>query len=75
MGFQGVIVAASFLHQYSRAKKFDAFENWRSGERLRCVGSALSPNGLAFSDEGLVSLQLMDKVLDINAATHQVSLQ
>lgn len=43
-----------------------------TGERLRCVGSALSPNGLAFTNDGLVSLQLMDKVLDINSATNQV---
>ncbi|KAK9794590.1 hypothetical protein WJX73_001185 [Symbiochloris irregularis] len=47
----------------------------KAGEKLRCVGSALSPNGLAFSEEGLVSLQLMDKILDINLATHQVKVQ
>lgn len=43
-----------------------------AGRKLRCVGSGLSPNGLAFSEDGMVSLGLMDKVLDIDTASGQV---
>ena len=42
---------------------------------LRCVGSALSPNGLAFSSEGMLSLALLDRVLDIDEKTQQVTVQ
>ena len=37
-----------------------------AGERLRCVGSALSPNGISFSEEGVLSLALMDRILKID---------
>ena len=33
----------------------------RAGEKLRVMGSGLSPNGLPFSDEGVLSLALMDR--------------
>ena len=46
-----------------------------AGERLRCVGQALSPNGIAFSEEGMVSLALLDKVLDIDLASGRVTVQ
>ncbi|KAL4857423.1 L-galactono-1 [Chlorella vulgaris] len=46
-----------------------------TGRKLRCVGSGLSPNGLAFSEDGMVSLGLMDKVLDIDTASGQVRVQ
>ena len=46
-----------------------------AGEKLRCVGSALSPNGLAFNEEGMVSLALMDKILDIDTAKDRVTVQ
>ena len=31
------------------------------GEKLRVMGSGLSPNGLPFSEEGVLSLALLDK--------------
>lgn len=31
--------------------------------RLRVVGSGLSPNGVGFSEEGMMSMALLDKVL------------
>lgn len=31
--------------------------------RLRVLGSGLSPNGVGFSDEGMMSMALLDKVL------------
>lgn len=46
-----------------------------SGEKLRPVGSALSPNGLAFSSEGMVSLALLDKVLSVDQAKKTVTVQ
>ena len=32
-----------------------------AGEKLRVMGSGLSPNGLPFSDEGVLSLALLDR--------------
>ncbi|KAK9839195.1 hypothetical protein WJX81_000695 [Elliptochloris bilobata] len=46
-----------------------------AGGKLRCVGSYLSPNGLAFCEEGQVSLALMDRVLAVDAARRQVTVQ
>lgn len=46
-----------------------------AGEKLRCVGSALSPNGLAFSPEGMLSLALLDKVLHIDEQKQQITVQ
>ena len=46
-----------------------------AGQKLRCVGSALSPNGLAFSTDGMLSLALLDQVLDIDVEKAQVTVQ
>lgn len=43
--------------------------------KLRCVGSGLSPNGIAFQSGGMVSLALMDKVCSIDPHTKQVTVQ
>ncbi len=43
-----------------------------AGRKLRCVGSGLSPNGLGFSEEGMVSLALMDRVLSVDKERQQV---
>lgn len=48
---------------------------YASGEKLRCVGSALSPNGLAFSPEGMLSLALLDQVLHIDKQKQQITVQ
>ncbi|KAA8497804.1 L-galactono-1,4-lactone dehydrogenase 2, mitochondrial [Porphyridium purpureum] len=45
------------------------------GISLRPVGSALSPNGLAFEPRGMVSMALMDKILDVNTEKMQVRVQ
>lgn len=39
------------------------------------MGSALSPNGIAFNEEGMVSLALMDKILSIDSSKDQVRVQ
>ena len=46
-----------------------------TGEKLRPLGSALSPNGIGFSNGAVVSLALMDKVLDVDAKTRRVRVQ
>ncbi|KAK9918259.1 hypothetical protein WJX75_002661 [Coccomyxa subellipsoidea] len=45
------------------------------GEKLRCMGSGLSPNGLPFSDEGIVSLALMDKVKFLDLQRRRVTVE
>lgn len=39
------------------------------------MGSALSPNGIAFSNEAMLSLALLDKVVSINPDAKQVTVQ
>ena len=46
-----------------------------AGEKLRPLGSALSPNGIGFSNGAVVSLALMDKILDVDTATRRVRVQ
>jgi len=47
------------------------------GERVRAVGTALSPNGIGLCDEdqNLVSLAAMDGVLEVDATRMQVTVQ
>ncbi|KAL4448874.1 hypothetical protein ABPG77_007591 [Micractinium sp. CCAP 211/92] len=47
----------------------------KAGRKLRCVGSGLSPNGLSFNEDGMVSLTLMDKILEIDEGKKQVRVQ
>jgi L-galactono-1,4-lactone dehydrogenase len=39
------------------------------------MGSGLSPNGLPFSDEGIVSLALMDKVKFLDLQRRRVTVE
>lgn len=43
-----------------------------AGQRLRVAGSALSPNGLCLSDEGMMTLGLLDRVLSVDKDKQQV---
>ncbi|MEW5306294.1 MAG: hypothetical protein WDW36_008767 [Sanguina aurantia] len=43
-------------------------------QKLRVVGSALSPNGLGLSDEGMLSMALLDKVISIDAEKMQITV-
>ncbi|CAL6399862.1 unnamed protein product [Bathycoccus prasinos] len=45
------------------------------GKKIRPVGAALSPNGVAFEKEGMVSLALLDKVLHVDGEKKQVTVQ
>lgn len=44
-------------------------------QKLRPVGSALSPNGLPFNHQGMVSLSNMDNILSVDPKTMQVTIQ
>ena len=46
-----------------------------SGERLRPLGSALSPNGLAFSSGGMVGLSQLDRVIHVDKEKKQVTVE
>lgn len=46
-----------------------------SGQKLRPVGSALSPNALAFCSDGMVNVALMDSILAIDKDSQQVTVQ
>lgn len=43
--------------------------------KLRCIGSGLSPNGIAFDSEGMLSLSLMDKILSVDPEEMTVTVQ
>jgi L-galactono-1,4-lactone dehydrogenase len=45
------------------------------GEKLRVMGSGLSPNGLPFSDEGIVSLALMDKIKFVDLQKRRITVE
>ena len=42
-------------------------------KRIRVVGNALSPNGIALSEEGMLSVCAMDKVLSVDCNEMTVS--
>ena len=46
-----------------------------SKTKLRCIGSGLSPNGIAFEEGGMISLSLMDKILSVDAEAMTVTVQ
>ncbi|CAN8077155.1 unnamed protein product [Agarophyton chilense] len=46
-----------------------------SKQKLRPVGSALSPNGLGFESGGMVNLVHMDKILKVDTETMRVTVQ
>ena len=48
---------------------------YRKGQHIRPVGSALSPNGLAFDSRGMVCLSNLDKIIEINKEEMTVTVQ
>lgn len=44
-------------------------------QRLRVVGSALSPNGLGLCSEGMLSMALLDRVVKVDQDKQQVTVQ
>ena len=45
------------------------------GQRIRPVGTALSPNGLGMDEEGMVCLNHLDKVLEVDTRAQTVTVQ
>eukprot|EP01026_Neomeris_dumetosa_P031392 TRINITY_DN24904_c0_g1_i1.p1 TRINITY_DN24904_c0_g1~~TRINITY_DN24904_c0_g1_i1.p1 ORF type:complete len:658 (-),score=88.13 TRINITY_DN24904_c0_g1_i1:404-2377(-) len=45
------------------------------GQRIRPIGSALSPNAVGFSSDGMISLALLDKVIKIDETKKQITVQ
>jgi len=43
--------------------------------KIRAVGSALSPNGCAFEAKGMISLAMLDKVLEVDVEKKRVRVQ
>lgn len=43
--------------------------------KLRCVGSGLSPNGIAFQEDGMISLALMDEIVSVDEEKGLVTVQ
>lgn len=48
---------------------------YRAGRHIRPVGSALSPNGLAFDRRGMVGLSNLDNILDIDKENMTVTVE
>ena len=46
-----------------------------AGEKLRCMGSGLSPNGLPFSEEGVVSLALLDNIKYLDLQKSRITVE
>ncbi|GAX80918.1 hypothetical protein CEUSTIGMA_g8353.t1 [Chlamydomonas eustigma] len=46
-----------------------------AGQKLRVMGSGISPNGLGLSEEGMLGMALMDKIVDVNTEKMQVTVQ
>lgn len=44
-------------------------------QKIRVVGSALSPNGIAFNSEGMLSMALLDDIISIDKEKMQVRVQ
>ena len=47
----------------------------KHGKKLRPVGSALSPNGLGLSADGMLSMALLDRVIRVDAEKARVTCQ
>jgi len=70
-------VSPQRFHQPESLPELEALVEGANTERrrLRTVGSALSPNGLSFCEDGMLSMALMDKVLWVDEASKQVRVQ
>ena len=45
-----------------------------NGYKLRVVGSGLSPNGIAFTDQTMLDMSLMDEILHVDSEKKQVQV-
>lgn len=58
-------------------QELEAAMSWANSrkQKLRPVGSGLSPNGIGLSDDGMVNLALMDEIVDIDMDRKRVTVQ
>lgn len=70
-------VRTRVLHKPENLQELEAIVRGAhaAGRRIRPLGSAISPNGLGLSEEGMVTLVLMDRVLAVDEATGRVRVQ
>jgi len=76
-GTHSVELAPGTYHEPETAEELEALvaDAYRKGQHIRPVGSALSPNGLAFDSRGMVSLSNLDKIVAINKKEMTVTVQ
>lgn len=63
---------AVVTHQFCRRS---TVRQLLTGEKLRAMGSGLSPNGLPFSQEGVVSLALLDKIKLLDLQRRRITVE
>lgn len=65
------------LHQPESIAELEALvaSAHASGRKLRVLGSAISPNGIGFSTDEMVTLSLCDKVLSVDRERAQVTVE
>lgn len=70
-------VTAKALYQPETLAQLEALVRMahNNNKKLRCIGSGLSPNGIGFQEEGMLSLALMDKVLSVDTKSGLVRVQ
>lgn len=65
------------LHQPESIAELEALvaSAHASGRKLRVLGSAISPNGIGFSSDEMVTLSLCDRVLSVDPERAQVTVE
>lgn len=61
-----------FQPQSEADVEFFVAESQKRKKHIRVFGSGLSPNGLGFSGEGMMSMALLDKIISIDRERMQV---
>lgn len=76
-GTHHVDLAPGTYHEPETQLELEALvaDAYRKGQHIRPVGSALSPNGLAFDSRGMVCLSNLDKIVEINKDEMTVTVQ
>lgn len=76
-GTHHVDLAPGTYHEPESQSELEALvaDAYCKGQHIRPVGSALSPNGLAFDSRGMVCLSNLDKIVEINKEEMTVTVQ
>ncbi len=65
------VTLSSFQADVTRKTSDSCF----AGQKIRVVGSGLSPNGMAFSSQGMLSTVLLDDIISVDKEKQQVAVQ